>query len=490
MFDSRTFTVEAKRVKSWNETTDHLSFTFDGTSFQLREGYLSKWSSADDALLIERTERVNSVMITVNGVAEISVTVVPVTEQDDRIHGYKIPKDDCFAHLEVQFRFSGISQEVEGVLGRTYQPDYVSTAKRGVEIPVVGGADKYETTSLLSSDSVGFVATDFESIGSVKTDALRVIFTSKMKSIEMRSLLLTAYIIMLAFGVASAQNVVTCFSTSSSCFLKVLRCPTECPLTIPTNPTEKACYADCSVKCEAICRNRKPSCNGLGSGCYDPRFIGGDGVVFYFHGKRDNHYALVSDRSFQINARFIGLRPQGRTRDFTWIQALGLMFASHTFTVEAKQVKAWNETTDQLSFTFDGTSFQLREGYLSKWNSADDTLLIERTERVNSVMITVNEVAEISVSVIPVTEQDDRIHGYNIPKGDCFAHLQVQFRFFGISQEVEGVLGRTYRPDYVTTVKRGVEMPVLGGADEYETTSLLSPDCKMCLFSPSQVANA
>ncbi|XP_078148944.1 uncharacterized protein LOC144544334 [Carex rostrata] len=311
-----------------------------------------------------------------------------------------------------------------------------------------------------------------------------------MKSIEMRSvLLITVYFIILAIGVASAQDSVTCVRRYSKCFLKRLHCPAECPHTKPSKSKNKACYLDCN-KCEAFCRGRKPSCNGLGSGCYDPRFIGGDGVVFYFNGKRDNHYALVSDRSMQINARFIGLRPQNRTRDFTWIQALGLMFDSRTFTVEAKRVKTWNETTDHLSFTLDGTSFQLREGYLSKWNSEDDTLLIERTERVNSLMITVNGVAEISVTVVPVTEQDDKIHGYNIPKDDCFAHLEVQFRFLGISQEVEGVLGRTYRPDYVSTVKRGVEMPVVGGADKYETTSLLSSDCKLCLFSPSQVANA
>ncbi|KAJ4782741.1 hypothetical protein LUZ62_066998 [Rhynchospora pubera] len=258
----------------------------------------------------------------------------------------------------------------------------------------------------------------------------------------------TVYIIILAIRVASAQQTVTCTSGA-----------------------------------------RKPSCNGLGSGCYDPRFIGGDGVVFYFHGKRDNHYALVSDSAIQINARFIGLRPEGRTRDFTWIQALGLIFGSHTFTVEAKRAETWVETQDHLSFTFDGTPFQLQEGHLSNWNSSDNAFLVERTEKVNGVMITVNGVAEISVSAVPVTEQDDRIHKYNLPKDDCFAHLEVQFRFFGLSDVVEGVLGKTYRPDYESTAKRGVEMPVVGGADKYEITSLLSSDCQSCFFSPGDVAD-
>jgi Root cap len=166
------------------------------------------------------------------------------------------------------------------------------------------------------------------------------------------------------------------------------------------------------------------------------------------------------------------------------------MFASHTVTLETKQVKTWNETIDHLRFTLDGAPFQLREGHLSKWISEDNALLIERTEWVNSVIITVNGVAEILVSVVPITEEDDRIHGYNIPKDDSFAHLEVQFRFFGISKEVEGVLGRTYQPDYVSTVKRGVEIPVVGGEDKYHIASLLSSDCKLCLFSPSQMAKA
>lgn len=64
---------------------------------------------------------------------------------------------------------------------------------------------------------------------------------------------------------------------------------------------------------------RKPNCNARGAACLDPRFIGGDGIVFYFHGKSNEHFSLVSDLNMQINARFIGLRPAGRTRDYTWI---------------------------------------------------------------------------------------------------------------------------------------------------------------------------
>ena len=50
-------------------------------------------------------------------------------------------------------KFFNLSPNVEGVLGRTYQPDFKNPAKAGVSTPVVGGEDKYRTASLLTSDS-------------------------------------------------------------------------------------------------------------------------------------------------------------------------------------------------------------------------------------------------------------------------------------------------------------------------------------------------
>ena len=61
-------------------------------------------------------------------------------------------------------------------------------------------------------------------------------------------------------------------------------------------------------------------------------------------------------------------------------------------------------------------------------------------------------------------------------------HLSVQFKFFHVSEKGEGVLGQTYRPDFQNPVKRGVPMPVRGGEDKYKTSSLLSADCKYCIF--------
>lgn len=124
----------------------------------------------------------------------------------------------------------------------------------------------------------------------------------------------------------------------------------------------------------------------------------------------------------------------------------------------------------------------IREGYPSVWKSSEGDIKTERLSEKNSVLITIREVAEISINVVPVTEEDDRIHNYHIPKDDCFAHLEVQFRFYGLSSKVEGLLGRTYQPEFKNPAKQGDAMPVVGGEDKYRTSSLLSSECNSCIF--------
>ncbi|KAL1336942.1 hypothetical protein HN51_031357 [Arachis hypogaea] len=268
------------------------------------------------------------------------------------------------------------------------------------------------------------------------------------------------------------------------CNGKYIRCPEECPSSESNDPKAKVCQIDCDKPtCNAVCRQRKPNCNAPGSGCYDPRFIGGDGRVFYFHGKSNEHFSLISDSNLQINARFIGHRPAGRARDYTWIQALGILFNSQTFSVEATKAAQWTDTVDHLTLTYNGDSIALTEGTLSTWHSPSKDVKVERVASKNNVIVTLENVAEILVNVVPITKEDDRIHNYQVPNDDCFAHLEVQFRFFSLSPKVDGVLGKTYRPDFENPAKPGVAMPVVGGEDSYKTTSLLSHDCASCLFS-------
>ncbi|KAK1360724.1 Late embryogenesis abundant protein-related [Heracleum sosnowskyi] len=287
---------------------------------------------------------------------------------------------------------------------------------------------------------------------------------------------LLVIVLLCVSGIDQTKAYTSLYCTSSSrCGAKTVYCPEECPDSESTNSKSKVCRIDCDTpKCISECKCIKPDCNSPGSACYDPRFIGGDGIVFYFHGKSDQHFSLVSDQNIQINARFIGHRPAGRTRDFTWIQALGLLFNSHTFSLEAIKSATWDNEVDHLKFSYDGEEIPIPK--------------VERTSTKNSVLVTIPGIVEIMANVVPVTKQDDRIHSYKVPSDDCFAHLEVQFRFYSLSSKVEGVLGRTYQPDFENPAKPGVAMPVVGGEDKYRTNSLHSQECETCVFSPTQEA--
>lgn len=164
------------------------------------------------------------------------------------------------------------------------------------------------------------------------------------------------------------------------------------------------------------------------------------------------------------------------------------MFGSHNFTLEATKAENWDQEADHLKFTYNGMSLSVPIGHLVVWNSPDQNLELERTSATNSVRVTIQEIVEISANVVPVTEEEDTIHSYGVPENDCFAHLEVQFRFFDLSPKVEGILGRTYRPSFKNPAKPGVDMAVIGGDDKYRTSSLLLADCNYCtVFSPGKM---
>uniref|UniRef100_A0A2N9HPP8 Root cap n=1 Tax=Fagus sylvatica TaxID=28930 RepID=A0A2N9HPP8_FAGSY len=273
--------------------------------------------------------------------------------------------------------------------------------------------------------------------------------------------------------------------TNGACFNKTLVCPSQCPERKPKqNKKQKGCFLDCSSKCEATCKYRRVNCDGYGSVCYDPRFIGGDGVMFYFHGAKGGNFAIVSDDNLQINAHFIGTRPEGRTRDFTWVQALSVMFDTHTLVIAAKRVSHWDNKVDALTIRWDGETINIPNDGEAEWrtNGEEREVVVERTDDANNIKIMVSGLVEMGIRVRPIGEKENRVHHYQLPVDDSFAHLETQFKFFSITDFVEGVLGKTYRPNYVSPVKIGVPMPLMGGEDKYKTPSFNSPICKVCRF--------
>ncbi|OAY63610.1 hypothetical protein ACMD2_22322 [Ananas comosus] len=72
---------------------------------------------------------------------------------------------------------------------------------------------------------------------------------------------------------------------------------------------------------------------------------------------------------------------------------------------------------------------------------------------------------------------------------NCFAHLYLAFKFHYLTEEVDGILGRTYRKNYTSRAKVGAAKPVLGGGHEFTASGLFTMDCAaFCfLFSPTDI---
>ncbi|KAK6936186.1 Root cap [Dillenia turbinata] len=248
---------------------------------------------------------------------------------------------------------------------------------------------------------------------------------------------------------------------------------------------EQYCPSDCPDTCEVDCVACKPvcNCNKPGAVCQDPQFIGGDGLTFYFHGKKDKDFCIVTDSNLHINAHFIGRRNENMKRDFTWVQSIGILFHTRRLYVAAKKTAMWDDSVDRLALAFDGEPVLLPDGEGAKWSSPSlPRVTISRSQETNAVVIEAEGNFRIKANVVPITQKDSQIHNYGITEEDCFAHLDLSFKFYSLSGEANGVLGQTYGSNYVSRVKMGVAMPVLGGDREFSSSSLFATDCAFARF--------
>ncbi|RLN23721.1 uncharacterized protein C2845_PM07G35950 [Panicum miliaceum] len=199
-----------------------------------------------------------------------------------------------------------------------------------------------------------------------------------------------------------------------------------------------------------------------GVSCGDPRFTGADGNNFYFHGKTDQDFCVVSDAHLHINAHFIGKRNPAMSRDFTsWIQALGIRFAHHRLYVGA-------------------VGAAHRAGALRHQDRAGQ----HRRRRAQG------RLPHHGQRRAHHAREDSRIHSYGVTDDDSLAHLDLGFKFYDLTDDVHGVLGQTYRPDYVNKLYVTSNMPVLGGAPDYLSSGLFSADCAVARFGRRQEAAA
>ncbi|KAF8410348.1 hypothetical protein HHK36_002876 [Tetracentron sinense] len=243
------------------------------------------------------------------------------------------------------------------------------------------------------------------------------------------------------------------------------------------------CPSGCPRLCEVDCRLCKPycACDKPGAVCQDPRFIGGDGVMFYFHGKKDKDFCLVSDPDIHVNAHFIGKR-SNKGRDFTWVQSIGILFESHQLYLGALKVAQWDELVDNMLIQLDGEDIVIPAGRGKSWWSPEAGLKLRRHAEANAVEVQVEGLFEIKARVVPITSEESKVHGYDVAEDDCFPHLELNFKFNSLSHRVNGVLGQTYRPSFRSRVKMAAAMPIMGGAEKFAVSQLFATDCVVSNF--------
>ncbi|KAM3262033.1 hypothetical protein ACQJBY_052610 [Aegilops geniculata] len=257
-----------------------------------------------------------------------------------------------------------------------------------------------------------------------------------------------------------------------------------------TKDKRNPCVATCDKRCPNECIVLCPSCKTYclcdfypGMSCGDPRFTGADGNNFYFHGKKDQDFCVVSDADLHINAHFIGKRNPSMSRDFTWIQALGIRFADHRLYMGAQKTSKWNNDVDRLELAFDGAPIDITTDIGAQWQStAVPALTITRTSMTNGVRVELKGVFDIMTKVVPITEEDSRIHNYDVTEDDSLAHLDIGFKFYGLTDNVHGILGQTYRSDYINKLNVSSSMPVMGGVASYVSSDIFATDCKVARF--------
>lgn len=176
-------------------------------------------------------------------------------------------------------------------------------------------------------------------------------------------------------------------------------------------------------------------------------------------------------------------------RDFTWVQSLGILFNTHTLFIGAKETSFWDNSNDRLSLAFNGEPIFLPDGEGNQWQSSESpSVTITRSRNTNNVDIEVENLFKIKATVVPITQKDSRVHNYGITQENCFAHLDLSFKFYALSGDVNGILGQTYASNYLSRAKMGVDMPVLGGEKEFASSSLFSTDCGAARFVAAKFA--
>ncbi|CAI5975632.1 unnamed protein product [Closterium sp. NIES-65] len=281
----------------------------------------------------------------------------------------------------------------------------------------------------------------------------------------------------------------------------------------------------CSCFGAAACNGRRfvhpseddsnlPAVNFVGkicpaNGTGDPHFVGADGSRFDFSGRPGEDYALISDVHVAVNAHFGGRwgEWEGRNKALTWMRKISILWGHHSIVFEARE--GWesgyrNGYLQRLSVDSDDVKLGLPGSHLDVASFFDGQVELRwaaakkpaKGELVDEYEVRIGDVLSLRLTLRPeiaVLRTDD----------DGVVHFTVDVLSAKLSPNVHGVLGQTFRPDFIGRLERqklvwsnlfktqvvpgdNAEGFIDGTVDDYRCTDLAHSDCVFCRFVRSE----
>eukprot|EP00270_Netrium_digitus_P000244 TRINITY_DN10232_c0_g1_i1.p1 TRINITY_DN10232_c0_g1~~TRINITY_DN10232_c0_g1_i1.p1 ORF type:complete len:422 (+),score=63.72 TRINITY_DN10232_c0_g1_i1:122-1387(+) len=244
----------------------------------------------------------------------------------------------------------------------------------------------------------------------------------------------------------------------------------------------------------------------------EPHLVGALGTQFDFNGELDKSFCLVTDENFHINALLRGYvdnRTEGATLLSngkalrTWMKQLGFVWKAadgrHTLRMVARDGKIQERGNGFLQLMeVDGQAIRLEVG--QSFNGPAGLTVkfvgVEKMRRFEYDVYTVSVddklTAEVRLRIAFPALQTET---------EAYTHLDMHLLSVQMTQNVHGVLGQTFR-DGEERLQRAVKYQAIsrllhaniqadgesgkgfldGEVKDYETTTLLSTDCKFSSF--------